>query len=133
MHNYKQVNEFDAYPGGRRDDNSDQEEEEEEDFIQQQIRGQRLQMQEQDAGLEMLGQSAQRLGQLSLGISEELGHQNKMLDEMEDDLDTAATNVNFITKKTRALIKQSGGKKTFLIIISLVLVVIILLFLIVYS
>ena len=77
MHNYKQVNEFDAYPGGRMDDNSDQEEEEEEDFIQQQIRGQRLQMQEQDAGLEMLGQSAQRLGQLSLGISEELGHQNK--------------------------------------------------------
>lgn len=57
----------------------------------------------------------------------------RMLDEMEDDLDTAATNVNFITKKTRALIKQSGGKKTFLIIISLVLVVIILLFLIVYS
>jgi hypothetical protein len=28
-------------------------------------------------GLEMLGQSAERLSQISMGIHEELGHQNK--------------------------------------------------------
>ena len=47
------------------------------DFIQSQIRQQRLQMKQQDEGLEMLSQSADRLGQLSLGIHEELGNQNK--------------------------------------------------------
>ena len=50
---------------------------EEEDFIQRQIRHQQMQMREQDEGLEMLSQSAKRLGTLSLGISEELNHQNK--------------------------------------------------------
>ena len=34
-------------------------------------------MKEQDEGLEMLGQSAVRLGELSMNISEELGEQNK--------------------------------------------------------
>ncbi len=34
-------------------------------------------MKEQGEGLEMLGQSADRLSQISMGIHEELGHQNK--------------------------------------------------------
>ena len=50
---------------------------EEEDFIQRQIRQQHMQIKKQDDGLEMLSQSAKRLGTLSLGISEELNHQNK--------------------------------------------------------
>lgn len=54
-------------------DESDQED----DFIQQEIRNQRLQLQEQDNGLEFLSESATRLGSMSLGISEELNHQNK--------------------------------------------------------
>jgi len=48
-----------------------------EDFIQRQVRNQRLQMQQQDEGLEMLSKSASRLGQLSMGIAEELSMQNK--------------------------------------------------------
>ena len=36
-----------------------------------------MMMKEQDEGLEMLGQSAERLSKISLGIHEELGHQNK--------------------------------------------------------
>ena len=35
------------------------------------------QLKQQDEGLDMLSKSADRLGALSLGISEELGHQNK--------------------------------------------------------
>jgi hypothetical protein len=50
---------------------------EEEDFIQRQIRQQQMQIRKQDEGLEMLSQGAKRLGTLSLGISEELNHQNK--------------------------------------------------------
>ena len=36
-----------------------------------------MMMKKQDEGLEMLGQSAARLGELSMNIHEEIGHQNK--------------------------------------------------------
>lgn len=48
-----------------------------EDFIQRQVRHQKMALRRQDEGLEMLSESASRLGSLSLGISEELGHQNR--------------------------------------------------------
>lgn len=105
----------------------------EDDFIQKEIRSQRLQMKQQDEGLEMLSASADRLGKLSLGISEELEQQNKMLDNMEDDLDTASSNLHFVTVQTRELIKKSGGKKYFILIVGLTLVVIVLLLLIIYT
>lgn len=35
------------------------------------------QLKQQDEGLDMLSKSAERLGALSMGISEELGQQNK--------------------------------------------------------
>eukprot|EP00586_Coscinodiscus_wailesii_P022080 CAMPEP_0172502570 /NCGR_PEP_ID=MMETSP1066-20121228/161053_1 /TAXON_ID=671091 /ORGANISM="Coscinodiscus wailesii, Strain CCMP2513" /LENGTH=98 /DNA_ID=CAMNT_0013277873 /DNA_START=321 /DNA_END=618 /DNA_ORIENTATION=- len=67
------------------------------DFIQKEIKSQRAQFKKQDEGLEMLSMSADRLGKLSLGISEELDQQNRMLDNMEDDLDKAADNLDFVT------------------------------------
>mmetsp|Transcript_39319 Transcript_39319/g.39818 ORF Transcript_39319/g.39818 Transcript_39319/m.39818 type:complete len:139 (-) Transcript_39319:141-557(-) len=110
--------------GGYYSDSSD--ESDEDDFIQRQVHSQRQQMKEQDEGLEMLGQSAVRLGELSMNISEELGEQNKILDNMENDLDRASTNLDIVTEKTKELIKKSGGKKNFLIILGLSMVVIVL-------
>jgi t-SNARE complex subunit (syntaxin) len=89
-------------------------------------------MKEQDAGLDMLSISVARLGQLSMGIAEELGQQNKMLDSMETDLDTASEELGIVTAKTKDLIAKSGGAKNFCIIVSLIIVVGILLFLIIY-
>ena len=43
----------------------------------QRYKHQKQMMKEQDQGLEMLGQSAERLSKISMGIHEELGHQNK--------------------------------------------------------
>lgn len=107
--------------------------EEEDDFIQQQVRHQQLEMEKQDEGLEFLSESANRLGTLSLGIHEELNSQNRMLDDMENDLENATTNLEIVTKKTKDLIKKSGGKRNFMIIVSMCLVVAILLFLILYT
>ncbi|KAL7507543.1 hypothetical protein ACHAXN_004710 [Cyclotella atomus] len=90
-------------------------------------------MKEQDQGLEMLGQSAERLSKISMGIHEELGHQNKMLNEMEDDLETATENLSMVTLKTKELIQKSGGKRNFIVIVVLSLVVVVLLFLILYT
>ena len=122
-HNYSRV----GY-----DSDSDQDDFED-DFIQKQIRTQQLELQKQDEGLDMLTESANRLGTLSLGIHEELNSQNMMLDDMENELDKATTNLNIVTRKTRDLIKKSGGKRNFLIILSMSCVVVILLFLIIYT
>ena len=112
------------------DDSSD---EGERDFVRDQIRSQRQQLKQQDEGLDMLGKSAERLGQLSMNISEELGQQNKMLDDMETGLDQATARLDFVTQKTKELISRSGGKQNFLIIVTLVAIAFILFLLVLYT
>lgn len=90
-------------------------------------------MKQQDEGLDVLSQSVDRLGQMSMAISEELGQQNKMLDAMETDLDTAGEELDIVTKKTKELIAKAGGSTNFCIIAALSLVVLILVFLILYT
>uniref|UniRef100_A0A7S1VE05 t-SNARE coiled-coil homology domain-containing protein n=1 Tax=Grammatophora oceanica TaxID=210454 RepID=A0A7S1VE05_9STRA len=102
------------------------------DFVQQHLRNQRTQLQKQDEGLEMLAQSAQRLGQMSMGIHEELDIQNQMLDDMEHDLGEATSNLDRVTKRTRELIRKSGGMKNFMIILTLIGIVVVLVFLLIY-
>uniref|UniRef100_A0A7S2P3Q0 t-SNARE coiled-coil homology domain-containing protein n=1 Tax=Leptocylindrus danicus TaxID=163516 RepID=A0A7S2P3Q0_9STRA len=103
------------------------------DFIQRQIKDQRQQLQKQDEGLEMLSLSATRLGELSMNISTELDAQNKMLNDMENDLSDATDNLDYVTRKTKELIQKSGGKKNFCIILGLIGVIVVLFFLIVYT
>ena len=57
----------------------------------------------------------------------------RMLNEMEQDLDTATENLSLVTIKTKELIQKSGGKRNFIIIVVLSLVVVVLVFLILYS
>ncbi len=87
----------------------------------------------QDAGLDALSESVMRLGEMSNNISEELGQQNKMLESMETDLDNAGEELDIVTRSTKQLIAQSGGKQTFCLIVTLSIVVLILLFLIIYG
>lgn len=81
----------------------------------------------------MLAQSAQRLGQMSNTITEELDYQNKVLDDIENDLDTATDNLGLVTRKTKELITKAGGKQNFLLILVLVGIMLLLVFMIVYT
>ena len=90
-------------------------------------------MKMQDAGLDALSESVLRLGEMSNGISDELGQQNKMLDSMETDLDTAGEELDIVTRSTKQLIAKSGGMSTFCLIVTLSIVVLFLLFLIIYG
>jgi flagellar biosynthesis/type III secretory pathway M-ring protein FliF/YscJ len=56
-----------------------------------------------------------------------------MLDEMEDDLETATANLSLVTLKTKELIQKSGGKRNFILIVMLTVIVIVLLFLVIYT
>eukprot|EP00518_Triparma_eleuthera_P014422 CAMPEP_0182468652 /NCGR_PEP_ID=MMETSP1319-20130603/15837_1 /TAXON_ID=172717 /ORGANISM="Bolidomonas pacifica, Strain RCC208" /LENGTH=125 /DNA_ID=CAMNT_0024668873 /DNA_START=105 /DNA_END=479 /DNA_ORIENTATION=+ len=96
------------------------------DFVMNAVRSQQHLMTQQDDSLDALGQSAARLGQISLNINEELTAQNKMIDEMGMELDDAELNLAVVTKKTQELIKKSGGCKYFSIIVCLSIVVVIL-------
>ena len=131
-HNYKPVSIGD-YDSDENNNNYNNIYDPNEDYIQRQINHQKLELQRQDQGLENLSESASRLGQLSLNIHEELNHQNKMLDEMEYDLDKTSNDLNILSRKTKEFIKKSGGKRNCMIIVGMSLVVILLLFLIIYT
>lgn len=103
------------------------------DFVTRSMQQQKLQMQRQDQGLEMLSQSAARLGELSMGIHDELNQQNQMLDDMEKDLEDAGENLDMITKKTKELIEKSGGKGNCMLIVCLTFVCVVLFLLILYT
>ena len=68
-----------------------------------------------------------------MNIHDELKDQNKMLDEMDGDLDKATSNLEIVTKKTQDLIKKSGGCMNFFVIVGLSVVVLVLFFLIIYT
>mmetsp|Transcript_15108 Transcript_15108/g.28290 ORF Transcript_15108/g.28290 Transcript_15108/m.28290 type:complete len:133 (-) Transcript_15108:143-541(-) len=103
------------------------------DFAENSIRNQQELMKQQDEGLDVLSQSVDRLGQMSMAISEELGQQNQMLSAMETDLDQAGEELDIVTKKTKELIAKAGGTGNFCIIAILSIVVLVLLFLILYT
>ena len=92
-----------------------------------------MQMQKQDQGLEMLSKSAERLGQLSMGIHDELNQQNQMLDEMDTDLEAAGEDLDIITRRTKELIEKSGGKKNCMLILCLSVTALVLFLLILYT
>ena len=89
-------------------------------------------MKQQDEGLDVLSHTIMRLGDMSTNISEELGQQNKMLDSMETDLDTANEDLDLVTRSTKQLIAKSGGTTNFCIIAALSIAVFVLLFLVIY-
>jgi len=97
------------------------------------IRNQHVLMKMQDAGLDALSESVLRLGEMSSGISEELGQQNKMLESMETELDNAGEELDIVTRSTKQLIAKSGGKSTFCLILALTITVVILLFFLIYG
>ena len=90
-------------------------------------------MQQQDQGLEMLSQAAERLGQVSMNIHDELNQQNQMLDDMDKDLEDAGENLDMITRKTKELIEKSGGKGNCMLIMCLSVIVVVLFLLILYT
>lgn len=114
-------------------DEDDADDDHNDDFAANSVRRQQAQLQQQDEGLEMLSQSAERLGKMSMAISDELGQQNNMLDEMDTDLDQASENLDMVTRKTKEFIDKAGGTKNFLVILCLSAVVVVLVLLILYT
>lgn len=85
---------------------------------------------QQDEDLEMLSLSAQRLGNTAQIINVELKEQQKMLEELDEDIDKEAEKLNFVMKRMGKLLKTSDSKQLCLII-GLSCLVVVLLFLVI--
>mmetsp|Transcript_5463 Transcript_5463/g.11269 ORF Transcript_5463/g.11269 Transcript_5463/m.11269 type:complete len:301 (+) Transcript_5463:169-1071(+) len=102
------------------------------DFILDSQAQSSLLMHEQDECLDELGNAVTRVGEMAEQINEEIGHQNKMLDELDQDMTNAEEELGMVMGKMAKFLgtKNRGQLK---VIFTLSLIVVILLFLVIYT
>lgn len=91
-----------------------------------------LLMQHQDETLDELDAAVVRVGEMAGNIHEEIGQQNKMLSEMEDDLATAEEELGMVMGKLAKFLKTKDRWQLGTIVI-LFLVMLVLLMLVIYT
>lgn len=91
-----------------------------------------LLMEQQDETLDELGEAVSRVGELAEGIAEEIGQQNKMLDELDEDLTNVEEELGLVMGKLAKFLKTKD-KWQLRTILMLSLVAFILLFLVLYT
>lgn len=91
-----------------------------------------LLMKEQDETLDELGEVVSRVGEMAGVISEEIGHQNKMLDELDQDMTNAEEELGLVMGNLAKLLKTKDPWQL-RTIMCLSLTVVILFLLLIYS
>ena len=91
-----------------------------------------LLLQQQDETLEELDEAVVRVGNMATSIHQELGQQNKMLDDMDDDLRDAEEKLGVVMGKLGKLLKTKD-KCQLGTILALTVTVIVLFFLVLYT
>ena len=103
-----------------------------EDSIENTQARSQLMMQQQDETLEVLDEAVVRVGHMAGNIHEELGHQDKMLRDLQEDLDDAEENLGLVMGKLAEILKTKS-KWQLRTIILLSLIVVILFFLVLHT
>eukprot|EP00922_Rhytidocystis_sp_ex-Travisia-forbesii_P058398 GHVS01086321.1.p1 GENE.GHVS01086321.1~~GHVS01086321.1.p1 ORF type:complete len:250 (-),score=60.10 GHVS01086321.1:91-840(-) len=96
-------------------------------FTDSQREQQQLLLQQQDDHLEELATSADRLHQTAVVINEELEDQQRMLCELDDDIDREAERMSFVMRKMSRLLKTNDTRQLCLILWLVVIAVVLLL------
>lgn len=86
------------------------------DFLDSQHQDQMQVIRRQDEDLTLLSESAKRLGETAKTINTELQDQEKMLQELDEDIDRETEKLNFVMKRMGRLLKTSDNKQLCLII-----------------
>ena len=81
---------------------------------------------QQDEQLEDIEQAVTRLGRVGLTIHEELETQGRMLDELDEDVDTTHSRLKATQKKVLDVIRKSGTNTQLGVIAFLVIVLVVL-------
>jgi syntaxin 6 len=91
-----------------------------------------LLMEHQDETLDELDAAAQRVGHMASTIHEEIGLQNQMLTELQDDLEHVEDELGLVMGKVARLLKTKNGCQLGLIV-SLFCIMVVLLMLVLYT
>lgn len=92
-------------------------EEENHSFIQDQRQQTQFAIREQDQALDDLGLAVDKLHVIGRGVNEELKEQNRMLDDLDRDLDEAGGKMNFVQEALGKLLKTKDGCQIWTIVI----------------
>uniref|UniRef100_A0A0D6R6D7 t-SNARE coiled-coil homology domain-containing protein n=1 Tax=Araucaria cunninghamii TaxID=56994 RepID=A0A0D6R6D7_ARACU len=106
---------------------------ENDDFIQSESDRQVLLMKEQDQELDELSASVERLGGVGLTIHEELMGQERILNELDQDMDKTSNRLEFVQKKVALVMKKAGAKGQIMMIVFLLILFIVLVLLVFYT
>merc|ERR1711948_83605 len=99
-------------------------------FLERERQTQTQMIMQQDETLDQIASSAQRLQGAATTISMELKEQQKMLEELDEDIDKETEKLNFVMKRMGKLLKTSDSKQLCLII-GLFILAVVLVFLII--
>lgn len=113
--------------GAKSEDND-----EETEFITKSHASAQMMMQQQDETLDELDDAVVRVGHMAENIHDELGQQNKMLTELEEDLNDAEEQLGMVMGKLGKLLKTKNKCQLGLILL-MTLVVLVLFFLVLYT
>ncbi|KAK7300071.1 hypothetical protein RJT34_10903 [Clitoria ternatea] len=101
------------------------------DFIESESDRQMLLIKKQDEELDELSLSVQRIGGVGLTIHEELLAQEKIIDELGNEMDTTSNRLDFVQKKVGMVMKKASAKGQMMMILGL-LALFIFLFILVF-
>lgn len=103
------------------------------DFITSETDRQVLLIREQDQELDELSVSVERLGGVGLTIHEELMGQEKLLEELDQDMDKTSNRLDFVQRKVALAMKKAGAKGQIMMIVFLVILFMVLVLLVFYT
>ncbi|XVF40412.1 hypothetical protein PTKIN_Ptkin01aG0111700 [Pterospermum kingtungense] len=101
------------------------------DFIASESDRQMLLIKQQDEELDELSASVERIGGVGLTIHEELLAQEKLIDELGNEMDSTKNRLDFVQKKVAMVMKKASAKGQIMMILAL-LVLFIILFILVF-
>ncbi|KHN38273.1 Syntaxin-61 [Glycine soja] len=115
----------------RRKWTSDARTQDNDDFIESESDRQMLLIKRQDEELDELSLSVQRIGGVGLTIHEELLAQEKIIDELGNEMDGTSNRLDFVQKKVAMVMKKASAKGQIMMILGL-LAMFIFLFILVF-
>ncbi|CAK7350501.1 unnamed protein product [Dovyalis caffra] len=113
-------------PNAQQTDKSNQYSQDNDDFIQSESDRQMLLIKQQDEELDELSASVERIGGVGLTIHEELLAQEKIIDDLDTEMDTTSNRLDFVQKKVAMVMKKASTKGQLMMILFLVVLFIIL-------
>lgn len=93
-------------------------------FVDGQEQMQAQLIRQQDADLDALGSSVRKLGDMGRAIGDELDVQNRMLDDLGDDVDRTTTRFDAAKRKIERIIASSRDRCMTILIVVLILVLV---------